>query len=153
MLSKDFEMISLDWDKINYTEAARRINFILNEYSVIGLELRTSPRLDGFHVYVETSTENPVRVRRLRRSWKDDPIRLVKDLLSDRRILRNVMFVYKCSPLGRLNETPIIKYYRDSRSNEWKWQSLRRNQSQTSSPDLPSSLVSLKALSTESQAK
>lgn len=140
-------VITLDWDNISYQTCARRIAFMLNNPLIETIELRVSPSLDGFHCYVECFIENPSAVFRLRRDWKDDGIRVCTDFASPRAIYRNVMFVYKSSPLGRMNETPIVKYYRHK--GKWKWQSLRKNQSQMSSQALPSCLVSLKALSTE----
>ena|SRR3990167_5779784 len=112
-------MITLDWDNINYEEAARRVCKILAFSSVQSLEIRTSPSLGGFHIYIETHPINEAMQISLRQRWKDDGRRILGDLFAPKAVYRNVMFVYKSSPLGTLGEIPIVKYERMA-TNNWK---------------------------------
>ena len=113
-------MITLDWDGIAYDDASDRITRIMEDPHVESIELRSSPSLDGYHVYIELFIgDRPPQSWYLRRAWNDDGIRLVKDILSPRKIYRNVMFVYKASPLGNQREIPMVKYKRKSLS---KWE-------------------------------
>ena len=117
-------MITLDWDNIAYTEAERRLFEIMGDPFTRTVELRASPSLDGFHVYIETDNEGGIGTTwRYRRTWQDDGIRLVQDILAPRAIHRNVMFVYKSIPLGKQGEIPMFTYERLGNSNEWsEWQ-------------------------------
>ena len=134
-------MITLDWDRITYTEAARRLRYIMGKSTVESIELRTSPSIGGFHVYIEYFNESGItKTWSDRNDWKDDGRRVVGDFLAPREIYRNVMFVYKSSPLGRMYEQPIVKYYRNMYDFEWKCQLLIKPQSQMWLPDLPSCL-------------
>ena len=103
-------MITLDWDNINYEEASKRIGEILVDISVKSVEVRASPSLGGFHIYIETSPINEQLAINLRRLWRDDGRRILGDLLAPKAIYREVMFVYKSSPLGTLGEIPMVKY-------------------------------------------
>ena len=113
-------MITLDWDNIAYNEAERRLCTIMGTPLTRTIELRASPSLDGFHVYIETDNEGGIGTTwRYRRAWQDDGIRLVQDILAPRAIHRNVLFVYKSSPLGKQGEIPMFKYERVGNTNEW----------------------------------
>lgn len=113
-------MITLDWDNITYLQAKLRLHDIMDDQFVRSIELRASPSLDGFHVYIESDNEGGIRKTwRDRRSWQDDGKRLVQDILAPRAIHRNVMFVYKSSPLGKLGEIPMFKYKRVGNTSEW----------------------------------
>ena len=133
-------MITLDWDNIAYSEAIRRLRHIMVDKFVQTIELRASPSLDGFHVYITSDNEGGIgKTWRDRRTWQDDGNRLVQDVLAPRAIHRDVMFVYKSSPLGTMNEIPMVKYKRVGNTNEWKCLSLIKPQWQTLSLALQSS--------------
>jgi len=112
-------VITLDWDNINYEEAAKRTCEILASGIPKSLEIRVSPNLDGFHIYIETEAISEILSYNLRRVWRDDGRRILGDYLAPKAIYRNVMFVYKSSPLGTLGEIPIVKYERMT-TNNWK---------------------------------
>ena len=113
-------MISLDWDEIAYNEASHRLLDIMEDPCIQTIELRASPSLDGFHVYITSDSEGGIgKTWRSRRAWQDDGRRLVQDILAPRAIHRDVMFVYKSSPLGTMNEIPMVKYQRIANTNEW----------------------------------
>ncbi len=149
-------MIQLDWDNIGYETAARRICAILACNQVSSLELRGSPSVDGFHVYIEKSPEDVGLAQfLLRRKWHDDGRRILGDVLSPKANYRDVMFVYKSSPLGHLGETPIVKYQRVGHSNKWRiWCLSTKNQLPTLLQDLPWLQESLKdsSLTADSQS-
>ena len=113
-------MISLDWDDITYPQAELRLHKIMDNKYIRSIEIRASPSLDGFHVYIESDNEGGIeKTWRDRRAWQDDGRRLVQDILAPRAIHRDVMFVYKSSPLGTMNEIPMVKYERVANTNEW----------------------------------
>jgi len=132
-------MIALDWDRITFEAATRRICQILNIPSVTALELRGSPSCDGFHCYIEFSTEPSGYAAFLfRRKWHDDGRRVLGDVLSPKTNYRDVMFVYKSSPLGNLGETKMVKYQRIGISDKWRvWDLSIKHQLPTLLRDLP----------------
>ena len=132
-------MITLDWDDINYETAARRVCQILAIPQVSSLELRGSPSCDGFHIYIEFSTEPAGLAAFLfRRQWYDDGRRILGDVLSPKANYRDVMFVYKSSPLGNLGEMKMVKYIRIGISDKWKlWDLSTKHQLPTLLLDLP----------------
>ena len=139
-------MITLDWDDITYEPCARRVCKILACPQVTSLEVRGSPSCDGFHVYIEFSTE-PVGLAAFlfRRQWHDDGRRILGDVLSPKSNYRNVMFVYKSSPLGNLGEMKMVKYERIGISNKWKlWDLSTKQMLPTLLLDLPWLQESLK---------
>lgn len=130
-------MITLDWDNINYEEAARRIEQILTSSFVKVLELRTSPSLGGFHTYIETTPISEAFQIRVRQCWKDDGRRILGDIMAPKAIYRNVMFVYKSSPLGTLGEIPIVKYEKLPDKSIRVWHLSPRHQLPISLQELP----------------
>ena len=106
-------MIRLDWDDIANDEMERRIEIIKRNNLVDTIEVRESPSGSGYHVIIEPYYSlNPTFVWRLRRAWKDDGNRLVKDVFSKNKY-RDVMFQSKSyRAMGQtllLNETKIFK--------------------------------------------
>ena len=88
-------MIRLDWDGIANDEMERRIEIIKKNSIVETIEVRASPSRDGYHIIIESyHSLNPVFIWRLRRAWKDDGFRLVKDVFSKNKY-RDVMFQSK----------------------------------------------------------
>ena len=130
-------MITLDWDKITYAEAFKRIRYIMEDPYTKKIELRASPNLDGLHVYIESANEGGItKTWSDRRRYKDDGRRLVGDILSPRSYWRNVMFVYKTSKIGIQREIPMFKFYRTGCSNEWKCLLLTKHPLPTSLQEL-----------------
>ena len=114
-------MIRLDWDKISYSVALERIEKIKKNIAVKSIELRESPSGNGYHVYIHTWWFiHYSLVWRLRRAWKDDGNRLVKDVMNKKAKFRDVMFQSKRDGKTGLvmNETPMFKLNRES-SKAW----------------------------------
>ena len=108
----------LDWDDITFSECKRRIT-LLKAYPIVReIELRASA-MSGFHIILSCDNVNPKRVLYLRRIWKDDGNRLVKDVL-DSGYHRDVMFRYKVIAGFTWYEEPICTYTRINHSNQWK---------------------------------
>ena len=114
--------IRLDWDDISFNECKRRISTIMKSSLVQALELRSSVT-SGFHIIVSIKTPEGFLtssyIHRLRRIWKDDGNRLVKDIL-DSGCHRDVMFRYKVIAGTTWSEEPICTYTRIRQSDTWK---------------------------------
>ena len=108
-------MIRLDWDKISYSVAIKRLEHIKKNTHIRKIELRESPSGNGYHVYLTPfSFLHYSIVWRLRRLWKDDGNRLVKDVMNKKAKFRDVMFESKRDGKTGLvmNETPMLKFSR-----------------------------------------
>ena len=112
------QQVRLDWDKISYHVAVRRIIKIKKNKSVKSIELRESPSGNGYHVLIDMGYSlNPTFIWRLRRAWKDDGNRLVKDVFQ-KRPFRDVLFQSKRLRKNGMsiivNETKMFKWTREN---------------------------------------
>ena len=111
------QQVRLDWDKIAYSTAMKRIEKIKKNSVVMAIELRESPSGNGYHVLIGMAYSlNPTFIWRLRRAWKDDGFRLVKDVFN-RKPYRDVLFQSKRFRKNGmsliLSETKMFKWIRD----------------------------------------
>lgn len=115
-------IIRLDWDDISFNECKRRISKIMKSSLVLALELRLSAT-SGFHIILSIKTPEGFftssYIHRLRRMWKDDGNRLVKDVL-DSGCHRDVMFRYKVIAGTTWYEEPICTYTRIRNTDQWR---------------------------------
>ena len=117
--------VRLDWDKIAYDEALKRVEFIKKNNAVVSIELRESPSGNGYHAIIYTYWSlNPTFIWRLRRAWKDDGFRLVKDVFN-KRPFRDVLFQSKRLRKNGMSlivsETKMFKCERERYMSEvWK---------------------------------
>ena len=112
------QQVRLDWDKIAYTTALKRIEVIKKNSAVMDIELRESPSGNGYHTIIGMGFSlNPTFIWRLRRAWKDDGFRLVKDVFS-RKPYRDVLFqskrIRKNGVSMILEETKMFKWSREN---------------------------------------
>ncbi len=112
------QQVRLDWDKISYHVAVRRIIKIKKNKAVAAIELLESPSGNGYHVLIDMGFSlDPTFIWRLRRAWKDDGNRLVKDVFN-KRPFRDVLFQSKRLRKNGMsiivNETAMFKWTRDN---------------------------------------
>ncbi len=115
-------MISLDWDKIGDSTMLKRLVSILTYDFIKSIDIRQSPSLDGYHIYIETfNFVSPALVYRFRFNHFDDTRRLCKDMINKEGYFRGVSFNYKIDRLGNKHpEVKILKYERKNTSSEWQ---------------------------------
>ena len=88
--------IVLDWDNITFYVMKTRIERIkqMREFKLILIVASTS--LNGYHIYLQAFSKiNFKRVFRLRWVLQDDPKKLLKDMFSEKALIRNVIFKEK----------------------------------------------------------
>ena len=86
-------MIKLDYDNIAYNELRRRLDFILQDSIVLGIEVFQSVSCDGYHVYVNVNKELSFMEKMpYRKRWKDDGRRIEFDLLKDDENFKDILF-------------------------------------------------------------
>ena len=89
-------MIKLDWDNIAYYTCMIRINQIKKDKVVNSIKIFESPKGEGYHVYIKENYpltfEQKIHYRKI---WKDDPKRIIIDLLKIGNEPSDVMFKYK----------------------------------------------------------
>lgn len=112
-------MIILDWDKIGDKNMNERLILLLTYDFIKSIEVRLSPSLDGYHIYIETwNYLNPNFIYRFRMEHHDDLRRLAKDMLIRKTEIRNIAFTCKIKSGHRFNEVKMFKYVRTN-SNKW----------------------------------
>lgn len=116
---------NLDWDHISWNECKKRISQIKENNLIKSIEVRLSP-ISGFHIYLKLYHNLHIEhIWRLRRAWKDDGNRLVRDVFSTLSH-RNVMFRYKKIGGQTWYEVPIYIYTRiEYKKAEWTIKHLR----------------------------
>lgn len=111
--------IRLDWDDITFSECKRRIAILKQDPLVRTLELRLSPQ-SGFHIILSLFlTLSRYEEFLLRRSWKDDGNRLVKDVMNQ-TYFRDVLFHYKVMAGTTWYEEPLVTYTRLGHTDIWR---------------------------------
>jgi hypothetical protein len=106
-ISKKSKTISLDWDGLPQKEAEDRFKLFCETLRPVKASLSLSP-LKGYHVRAEFEEE--VDNWKIRQSWKDDPDRLMYEIL---RIGHDVDHEFfwdgKLIPINR-NRTKFVRF-------------------------------------------
>jgi hypothetical protein len=106
-ISKKSKTITLDWDGISIVEAKNRFKLFCETLKPVKASLSLSP-LKGYHVRAEFKEE--VDNWKIRQSWKDDPDRLMYEIL---RIGHDVDHEFfwdgKLIPINR-NRTKFVRF-------------------------------------------
>ena len=132
MLDNDFYIL-LDWDDIGYHDMIERVRiWLLPDENISSIEIRASPSLDGYHIYIKTfSFINPTLIFRLRFSWHDDPQKLCMDMQNQKARYRGDLFSKKIYiRYGRktvLEEIKMFKYFRNSINEQWQVMNLQKD--------------------------
>lgn len=84
---------TLDYDRCTYKRLLAWLFWILLDKDTKRLMYRRSPRRKGYHVFVRTKHE--VVVAKKRRKFRDDPRRLVHDLLNRPSHIHDVLWSQK----------------------------------------------------------
>lgn len=129
--------ILLDWDNIGYDEMTSRIDcWLLTREFISEIEIRTSPSLDGFHIYISTFHKiNPTMIFRLRYLWHDDYQKLCMDMINKTARARGDLFSKKVHIRKGIKyefpELKMFKYYRNNSRSQWQIINLEPLNSQT----------------------
>ena len=112
-MKDEFITITLDYDKIAWTECKKRIDFILNDHKdILDIDVYSSPLNDGYHLYVNmTKYMKWNEIMRLRRRWHDDGKRIIIDLMKTRNETKMIMFRSKTRHGYKFNEIFIDRFY------------------------------------------
>ena len=115
----------LDWDNIGYNEMCYRVGKIMTNKMINSIEVRASPSLDGYHVYVIFfGYVDRFLIYSYRIDYWDDPRKLIMDMLNKNNLTRESLFTTKIlNKMGvtlRLKEIPIFKYLQTNpMSGKW----------------------------------
>ncbi len=124
MMQDDFYIL-LDWDNIGYHEMTDRLtSWLLSNDKIQEIEVRASPSLDGYHIYIKTfAYVNATYIFRKRFEWHDGYQKLCMDLQCKTARHRGDLFSYKAVtfqlPNGKrriykFREIPMFKYVRNN---------------------------------------
>ena len=111
-MKDEFIIITLDYDKIAWTECKKRIDFILNDHKdILDIDVYSSPLNDGYHLYVYmTDYIQWNEIIRLRQRWKDDGKRIEIDLMKTLPETKMIMFRSKTRKGYKYNEIFMGEY-------------------------------------------
>jgi len=84
---------TLDYDCCTYKQLLSRIFYILLDRTTKRLRYRRSARKKGYHVEVQTI--QPVLVLRKRKKFRDDPKRLIHDIMNRPDHIHDVLWTRK----------------------------------------------------------
>ncbi len=117
----DGNQIQLDWDDISYHHMLKRIEDLKDSNRIQQIDLRASPSLDGYHVYIETFYRKaPSLIYWLRFMWNDDRTKLCLDMINHNEMMRDILFQKKIKNGHVYEEVKMFKYYRKSLGSEWQ---------------------------------
>ena len=107
-LVQELTLIKLDWDNIAYYSCMNRIKEIKKHKVVKSIQIFQSPKGDGYHIYIKENYpltfEEKIHFRRI---WKDDPKRIIIDLMKVGKEPTDVLFKYKFQKGIKYSETFI----------------------------------------------
>ena len=132
MMEDDFYIL-LDWDNIGFHELMNRLqNWLLVNEKIQEIEVRASPSLDGYHLYIKTfSFISPALIFELRFQWHDDREKLCMDMRNKVARARGDLFSKKVLLYNgkkyEFKEIKMFKYVRNNVSAEWLKISLRKD--------------------------
>ena len=118
-------MIKLDLDDISYYKLLKIIDKI-KQYAVFReIDVKSSPRLDGYHVRIKTFWKLKERVIfKYRLEFGDDTKRLCKDMLTDnpkiRDILYNKKIKYSNNQKYEFKEVDMFTLVKDTPDSTWQ---------------------------------
>ena len=107
-LELELLLIKLDWDNIAYYPCMNRINEIKKHKVVKSIQIFQSPKGDGYHIYIKENYPLTFQQQiHFRRIWKDDPKRIIIDLMKIGKEPTDVIFKYKIQKGIKYSETFI----------------------------------------------
>jgi len=118
-------VIKLDLDDISYSKLLETIDKI-KQYAVFKeIDVKSSPRLDGYHVRIKTFWKLKERVIfKYRLEFGDDPKRLCRDMLSDNYKIRDVLYNKKIKYMNNkkyeFNEVHMFTLVRNTPESSWE---------------------------------
>ena len=124
-MNEDDFYILLDWDNIGHHEMMRRvILWLMPDESIKEIEVRASPSLDGYHIYIKNFYFlNPVLIFKKRFDWHDDREKLCMDWLNQNARHRGDLFskkIYIKYGGAQFSEIKMFKYFRKSTYEQWE---------------------------------
>ncbi len=131
LIDSDFYIL-LDWDNIGYYNMIERIEaWLFPDEKISSIDVRASPSLDGYHIYIQTfSYINPTLIFRLRFSWHDDPQKLCMDMQNRKARYRGDLFskkiIIRNGVKHEFKEIKMFKYFRNSSNQQWQLMTLQK---------------------------
>lgn len=135
MMEDDFYIL-LDWDNIGYHEMTDRLSsWLLSNDKLQEIEVRASPSLDGYHIYIKSfSFISPMAIFRHRFEWHDDFQKLCMDMLAGTARHRGDLFSkkiiikkYKLIAIRQIfPEVRMFKYVRNNNRASWTFLNLEK---------------------------
>tara|TARA_R100001086_G_scaffold243497_1_gene172345 strand:+ start:456 stop:881 length:426 start_codon:yes stop_codon:yes gene_type:complete len=118
-------MIKLDLDDISYYKLLEIIDKIKQYTSFKEINVKSSPRLDGYHVRIKTFWKLKDRVIfKYRLEFGDDPKRLCRDMLNDNKTSRNILYnkkiKYSNNQKYEFNEVHMFTLVRNTPESSWQ---------------------------------
>ena len=119
------KMIKLDLDDISYDKLLKIIDKIKQYTSFKEIEVKSSPRLDGYHVRIKTFWKlKDIVIFKYRLEFGDDTKRLCKDMLTDnpkiRDILYNKKIKYSNNQKYEFKEVDMFTLVKDTPESKWQ---------------------------------
>ena len=118
-------LIKLDLDDISYSKLLKIIDKIKHYGVFREIDVKSSPRLDGYHVRIKTFWKlKEIIVFKYRLEFGDDPKRLCRDMLSDNPKIRDVLYNKKIKYMNNkkyeFNEVHMFTLERADNHSEWQ---------------------------------
>ena len=118
-------MIKLDLDDISYYKLLKIIDKIKQYASFKEIEVKSSPRLDGYHVRIKTFWKlKDIVIFKYRLEFGDDTKRLCKDMLTDNPKIRDVLYnkkiKYSNNQKYEFKEVDMFTLVKDTPESKWK---------------------------------
>ena len=118
-------MIKLDLDNISYYKLIKTIDKIKQYTSFKEIDVKSSPRLDGYHVRIKTFWKlKDIVIFKYRLEFGDDPKRLCRDMLTDNPKIRDVLYNKKIKYVNNqkfvFKEVDMFKYVKETPESEWQ---------------------------------
>ena len=117
--------IKLDLDDISYHKLLKIIDKIKQYSSFKEIEVKSSPRLDGYHVRIKTFWKlKDIVIFKCRLEFGDDTKRLCKDMLTDNPKIRDILYNEKIKYVNNqefvFKEVDMFKYVKQTPESEWQ---------------------------------
>ena len=119
------EMIKLDLDDISYYKLLEIIDKIKQYTSFKEINVKSSPRLDGYHVRIKTFWKlKDIVIFKYRLEFGDDTKRLCKDMLTDNPKIRDVLYnkkiKYSNNQKYEFKEVDMFTLVKDTPESKWQ---------------------------------
>ena len=118
-------IIKLDLDNISFDRLMKTIEQIKQYTAFKEIHVSASPRLDGYHVRIQTFWKlKDMAIYQYRFQFGDDTKRLCKDMLTDNPKIRDILYNKKIKYIKDkkyvFEEVKMFKYVKKTPESEWQ---------------------------------